>query len=296
MLRFRVAMIYPTTLPIAAALIAMAFASLTSALAAETAPIRFGILSTAQPARIHEQWGPFVAYISERVGQPIEIVIPRGFEKMKEAAINGEVDVFYVNSHVYYRLRQAGAAQALTQMQNIAGKTTSRSEFFVRGDSGIDGLAQLRGKNVVMVSPMGAGGYLAPRAFLYKNGITTQDVTESFSKNLSSSLHQVLTKEAPVGVMCGVNYRLLQEKLDTRELKIIAVTDDYAEDVIAIRAGFDEGMGKRLRDTVLEMSENDVGRSVLSGMHELKIQQFLPYDSAAEAITRKLLAEAQLEP
>ena len=73
-------------------------------------PIKFGILSIAQPARIHAKWQPFVKYLSAELDRPVEIVIPRGFEKMRKAATNGEVDFFYVNSHVFYRLKQAGKA------------------------------------------------------------------------------------------------------------------------------------------------------------------------------------------
>lgn len=278
-------------------LLVLLLAPFVGSIAAEPAPIKFGILSTAQPARIHAEWGPLTEYIARQIGRPIEIVVPRGFEKMKEAATQGEVDFFYVNSYVYYRLKQQGRAGAIAQMQNVAGGTTSRSEFFVRTDSGIDDIAQLKGKPIALVSPMGAGGYLAPRAYLYKHGIKTQEEkTEVFSQNLTNSLHQVLLKDVPAGAMCGVNYRLLQEKLDTHELKIIAVTDDYAEDVIAARAGLDAETVKKIQAIVLTMSDNASGQSVLQGMRDLKVQKFVPYDPNAEAITRKLIAEAQLEP
>ena len=39
--------------------------------------ISFGIMSLAQPARIHKQWQPFVNYVANKSGYKIEIVIPR---------------------------------------------------------------------------------------------------------------------------------------------------------------------------------------------------------------------------
>ena len=89
----------------------------------------FGILSIAPPARIHTQWQPFANYLSKQLGQPVTIVVPRGFGKMKAAAAANQVDIFYVNSHVFYRLKQEDKAIGVAQMQNITGKLTSLSEL-----------------------------------------------------------------------------------------------------------------------------------------------------------------------
>ena len=159
----------------------------------DTDGLRFGVLSIAPPARIYAKWQPFTHYLSEQLGEPVSIIGPRGFGKMKQAASDGTVDLFYVNSHVFFRLKQAGEAVGLAQMQNIDGNVTSRSEIYVRADSDIDQIDQLKNKRIAFVSPMGAGGYLAPRAYLYSRGVITgEDSQEIFTKNLSNAIHQVL--------------------------------------------------------------------------------------------------------
>jgi phosphonate transport system substrate-binding protein len=261
---------------------------------AEPDTIRFGVLSIAPPARIHTQWQPFANYLSKQLGQPVTIVVPRGFGKMKAAAAANQVDIFYVNSHVFYRLKQEDKAIGVAQMQNITGKLTSRSEVYVRADSGIESIGQLKGKRVAFVSPMGAGGYLAPRAYLHKSGVT--DSKEIFTKNLSNSIHQVLLGDVEAGTMCGVNYRLMSQKVDTGELKIIAVSDEYPENLIAARADIEPALLNRIRDIITGMDKSSEGSEVLGQMRSMKIQRFLPYDPAYAAITEKLLEEAQLNP
>ncbi len=202
-----------------------------------TEPVRFGVLSIAPPARILEKWQPFVDYMGESLGRPVKIVIPRGFGRMKDAVNNGQVDFFYVNSYVFYRLKQAGKATGVAQMQNLDGNTTSRSELFVRSDSGINDIKDLKGKTIAYVSPMGAGGYLAPRAYLRTHGVASgEDVNEIFTKNLSTSIHKVLLNDIEAATMCGVNFRLMGEKVETGELKIIGVSDAYPENLIAARS------------------------------------------------------------
>ncbi|VAW75917.1 hypothetical protein MNBD_GAMMA15-940 [hydrothermal vent metagenome] len=260
-------------------------------------PIRFGVLSIAPPARILEKWQPFADYMSERLGRPVKVVVPRGFGRMKEAVKTGHVDFFYVNSYVFYRLKQTGQANGIAQMQNLDGKTTSRSEIFVRSDSGISDLDGLEGKTMAYVSPMGAGGYLAPRAYLWSHGIESgKEVKEIFTKNLSSSIHKVLLNDIEAATMCGVNFRLMGEKVETGELKIIGVSDAYPENLIAARSSLDPQLIKHFKDVVLAMPGNPAGSEVLVGMMSMKIKEFVPYDPAMETITRDLIKQAGLKP
>ena len=258
--------------------------------------IKFGVLSIAQPVRIHAKWQPFVDYVSEQLGRPVEIVVPRGFGNMRTAAVQGDVDFFYVNSYVFYRLKQSGHAMGVAQMQNIDGNVTSRSEIYVRSDSGITQPQQLRGKSIAFVSPMGAGGYLAPRAYLYSLGVRTKEETEEvFTKNLSNSIHGVLLGDVTAGTMCGVNYRLMSQKVNTGELKIIGVSAEYPENVIAARSELDRRTVDRFTTAVLSLETTPEGRAVLEQMRSMKVKRFLAYDAEVEQITRRLLAEADLE-
>ncbi len=266
------------------------------AVSAESEPIRFGVLSIAPPSRIHLRWQPFVDYVSSELGQPIEIVVPRGFEKMKKAAARGEVDFFYINSHVFYRLKSSGKVDGVLQMQNIEGKMTSRSEIFVRSDAGINKLEQLKGKSLAFVSPMGAGGYLAPRAYLYNRHISTkEDLKEIFTRNLSTSMHKVLLGDVAAGAMCGVNFRLMKEKMNAGELKTIAVSDDYPENVIAARKNLNPDLVKKFQQVVVDMSASVKGKQVLAKMHSMKIQQFVVYDAGIEIITKRLLKQGEFK-
>ncbi len=259
--------------------------------------VRFGVLSIAPPARIHAKWQGFTAYLSQQLGKPVSIVVPRGFGKMKQAVNDGQVDFFYVNSHVFYRLKQEGKVIGVAQMENIDGKTTSRSEIYVRADSGIQNLDQLKDKRIAFISPMGAGGYLAPRAYLYSHGVKSgTDGEEVFTRNLSNSIHQVLLGDTDAGTMCGVNYRLMSEKVDTGELRVLALSDEYPENVIGARDGLAGGLVKRVREIIVGMADSPDGQKVLAGMHGMKVRRFLHYDPAAEALTRTLLEQAQLKP
>ena len=260
---------------------------------AETNPaIKFGVMSLAQPARIHAQWQPFVNYLKTKTGHDIEIVVPRGFKKIKEAIANSEVDLFYINSHVFYRLLKDKKALPIAQMLNLDGRIYSRSDIIVRKDSGIENVQGLKGKKFAYVSPMGAGGYLAPRAYLHKNGVDVSGFEPIFTKNLTTSIHKVLLKETQGATMCGLNFKLMSRKINTGELRAIAISDDYPENLIGARPEVSENIRNEFHDVIVNMQNDPQGREILAGMSGMKVKQFVNYDPEIEHVIEKLLKEA----
>ena len=262
--------------------------------AATLKEINLGILSLSPPLKTYKNWKPFATYLAKETGIPVRVVAPRGFGKLKKMAESNQVDLFYVNSHIFYLLKQADKAVAIAQMENIADSTTSQSSIFVRSDSHIDNVSQLKGKTFAFVSPMGAGGYLAPRAFLYQQGLKTrEETTELFTKNLTNSIYDVLLGKADAATMCGVNYQLMSEKIDTGELKVIASSGLYPENVLAARADLPRDLITRLQSIIISMPDSSEGRAVLKAMQKMKIKQFIPYDPDIEHLTRDLLKSGE---
>lgn len=265
----------------------------TATLAAES--IKFGIMSLAQPARIHAQWQPFVEYVSKKSGHKIEIVIPRGFKKIKKEIEYKKVDMFYTNSYVFYRLFKSGDALPLAQMKNLDGNIMSKSVIFVRADSGIKNLTGLKNNKVAFVSPAGAGGYLAPRALFYEQGINTkQDIKVKFTKNLSSSIHQVLLRDVSAATMCGLNYQLMSKKVNTGELKVIANSENYPENMIGVRSEIKPEIKTKIANIILSMPNDIEGKKVLAGMKGMKIQSFVKPSNITMQQTKKLISTAKM--
>lgn len=262
--------------------------------AAQSNSIRLGIISLAPPSKVYAQWQDFSDYLSRQIGQSVEIVVPRGFKKIKAAVEEKTVDIFYVNSHIFYRLKQEGHAKALAQMENLKGSTTSKSVIFARKSSQIKSLGDLTGQKVAFIAPMGAGGYLAPRALFNHQGINTKtQIQEEFTKNLSTSIHKVLLGDVKAGTMCGLNFELMSKRIETGDLEVIAESDDYPENVIGIRADIDKDLMEKVQKIIVNMDKTPEGQEILHSMSKMKIKRFIAYDDNIENITRNLLAEGK---
>jgi len=257
-------------------------------------PVRMGIISLASPATTFKQWQSFADYLGQHLNREIEIVVPKGFKKIQQSVVEQSVDIFFINSYIFYQLKQQGLVKALAQMENTSGSVLSHSVMFVRSDSGIETIEDMRGQKVAFVSPVGAGGYLAPRATLYKKGVKTSAQTdEEFTGNLSSSIHKVLLGDVKLGTMCEINYKLMSQRVNTGDIKIIAESEKYPEALFGTRIDLPEKLQQRITSIMLAMSNDKDGLKILKSLSVLKIKKFVPYDENIERLTKKLIKMAE---
>ena len=258
------------------------------------APIKLGVLSIAPPAKIFKQWTPFADYLAAQIGRDVEIIVPRGFQKIKEAVANGEVDIFLVNSLIYYRLKQKGKVVPIAQIYNTNDSVYNQGVLIARTDSKIKSLKDLKGQKIAFVSPMGAGGYLAQRAKFYIAGVKTKTETkEVFTKNLTTSLHKVILGDVKAAAMCGISFKLMSQRIDTGELEEVAVSETFAESAFGANPNLSDKWRDQISTTIINMDKNEAGRKILKEMKKLKIKKFVKYDPKVEDVTRELIKNAE---
>lgn len=259
------------------------------------AVLRFGVMTPAPPARVFEQWSPTAVHLQRQLGIPVELVIPRGLEDAVQQISDGNMDVLYINAYAFHLLKQRQHARALVQMMNLAGSTTSQGRFVVRKESGLESIEDLNGKSMALISPLGAGAYLAPRAYLREHDLDIErDLSVTYTRDLVKATYMVMLEEVEVAVMCGVNYRILSDKLDTGDLRILDSTHPFPEAVIAARSGLDPELSERVQAVLLSMDKNPAGRKALEPLHDLKIQRFVEYDPQSGKTIETMMQQADL--
>lgn len=265
------------------------------AFAADGNKLKIGIVVPAPPKFVFKVWQPVADHLNQTTGLDVEIKVIKGYDKIKEAIKNKDVDLFYVGAYIYYLLNEQNLVEPVAQVENLKGSIMTRSAVFVHTRSGVNSLQDLRAKKVAFVNPTSLGGYIAPRALLRKNGIAgDQDVQEIFTKNLSSSLHKTLLGDVAAGSMCSLKLKLMSRKIEIGDLKNIAYTDEYPENLIGARKGLSEQTMITVTEAFHALHATDAGQKVIKGMKPMKIKKFVPYDSRIIDVVRKLSKEAQI--
>ncbi len=257
--------------------------------------INFVVSLPAPPSRLFKVWKPFTEYLQSKTGQQVNLLTPKGLDKIEAMLQNREIDAIYINSYAFYLYKQKGLLEAIAQMRNKAGLISSRGRVLVRKDSNIKTLADLRGGTVSLISPNGAGSYLAPRAFFNQQGIDMEkDINISYSGDLKKSVYEVLLNEASAAVMCGVNYDIINTKIDMDDIFVMELTDEFPEAVIAVRSDLEAELKQTLKETIISMSDSYGGRRALIKLRNTKIYDFVDYDPAVEKQTQALISKAGL--
>lgn len=257
--------------------------------------LNFVVALPAPPSRIFKVWSPTVQYLQSSTGYKINLLTPKGLDNIDQMLASNEVDFIYINSYAYYRYHEKGLLDAITQMRNKSGQITSRGRVLVRKDSGLKSITDIEGGTISLISPNGAGSYLAPKAFFRDRGLELEkDIKVSYSGDLKKSVYDVLLKDASAAVMCGVNYEIINKKIDMNDIFVIDLTDEFPEAVIAVRTGLSPQIKSILSDTIISMSESYGGRKALMKLRNTKIHDFIPYDPSVEKQTRSLIDRSGL--
>ena len=251
---------------------------------------QFAIVNPASPSRLHVVWEPLRQHLARKLEADIELVFPKGIDAVEKLLDQGDIDFVYMNSYLFYLLQNKGKLAAVAQMRNIEGEVTSQGRFIVRADSGIDSVQELRGHKLALISPLGAGAYLAPRAYLSNIGMDIHtDIDLVFTGDLKKSVYAVLLGDAAATTMCGVNYQILEHKLNIKELVILDSTRPFPEPLVAASTRLDASGIERWREALLNLSTSAAGREALRPLADIKIRDFVVYDPDIETLTRNMM-------
>ena len=138
-----------------------------------------------------------------------------------------ELDGAFFGSFIYAIAHSKLGVIPVARPENPDGSSTYHGLIFVRKDSGINGIEDMKGKTFAFVDKATTAGYLLPLAYFKHNGIN--DYNKFFKKTYFTGTHEgaiydVLHKYADVGAAKNTVFNRLIQK-DPRianELRIIS--------------------------------------------------------------------------
>ncbi len=142
-----------------------------SGVGAET--LRLGVLAKRGPEVAKKKWGPLTEYLTEKVGVKV-VLLPLSFKAIEPAVKTHKIDYLLANPAFFVKLREKYGLYALASMLNSRqGKALDRfgGVIFVRADSPIKDLPDLRGKRFMVVKFSSFGGAYMAFRLLLENGI-----------------------------------------------------------------------------------------------------------------------------
>jgi phosphonate transport system substrate-binding protein len=188
-------------------------------------PLKVGLIPNQNPESVEAQYEPFGDYLSEQLGQDVELTVPTSYTAVVEAMVNDELDLAYYGGLTYVQARnRAGVKPLVTEVNPRTGDTTYRSVIIVPHDSNIEEVQDIEGDTFAFGSANSTSGSLYPAIMLQDAGI---DYRTDLAEFTYTGGHDATAQAIANG---GVNGGGLEDRI----LYDLIVKGDVEEDSVRI--------------------------------------------------------------
>ncbi len=214
-------------------------------------------------------------YLSRRIGVPVQFtVLSRYGNVIDNFRAEGMDGAFFGSFTGALAIERLGVVP-LVRPVNLDGSSTYHGHVFVRRDSGISGIEQLRGKRMAFVDRATTAGYVFPLAWLRDNGVPRIEgffAEYYFTGSHDAAINAVVSGEADAGAAKHSVYdrvRAAYPQLD-QKLRILADSPPVPSNGLCVRRDLDPSIQRRLRQVLLGLHEEPEGAPVLQQLGALR--------------------------
>lgn len=215
-----------------------------------------------------ERYEPLAGYLAEKVGINIKLNVLTRYGNIIDNFVSAHMDAAFFGSFTYALAHEKLGVEAIARPENMNGRSTYYGLIFIRKDSNIKSVEDMKGKNFAFVDKATTAGYLLPLAFFKKHGI--EDFNSFFKETYFTGTHQdaiydVLYKKADVGAAKNTIFTELSAT-DSRiknELVILATSPDVPENGLAVRKDLGDAIKHKLKNTLINMHTDPKGMKIL---------------------------------
>jgi phosphonate transport system substrate-binding protein len=221
-------------------------------------PLKIAFISYANPQQVIQDTKAVAGYLEPFVGVPIKSFVTLDYGSAVEAMRSGQADLAFVDPLAFMMAHEQIGAQPLLLEVYSSGKPTYHSSIWVRKDSGIKTLANLKGKTIAFADQIDMSGHLLPREIFVREGLLTDKPTQDFFKQIyfsggdEQAVRSVLNKFVDAaGVSQYAFMLLLPDERD--QITAIAHSVSSPAHLVMARKDLDPKISDRFKQALLAL-------------------------------------------
>lgn len=244
------------------------------ALAADAPPLQLGFATSYGDEHAKKAKAQLEPFLSRALETKVAVTVFGSADALGEALAGGKVDLAWITPLAFVLASKKNPeVVAVSKAVREGGAIYYRAALVAKKGSGLEALADLKGKKVAWVSRTSTSGYLFPRELLKKEGHAPDGFfgSETFAGDHPSACRLVLQGKADVAATfasepedgktvradgCGD-----AGKLD--DFQVVASTGNLPSEVIAARPGFDSRRLLPIATAFGKMGKTEEGKRVL---------------------------------
>jgi len=246
-----------------------------------------GMVPFHESDRLIRSLDPLAEMLSERLGRPVSATVATAPEALVEGLRSRKVDIGIFGPFALVLAEQR--AEAIVILNSIRnGRDSYRAQFIVRADSGIESLADLKGKVWAVPGLTSTSGYLFPRLALAEAGVDgLTDVTVVNMVTHDATVMAVYYGDADFGTTFeNAQDVLVGELPDVHEkVKVLYVTDSIPNDGVVVRKKLHPDLIEEIQQALIAIGETEEGSALLTEL--FRVTGFVPATSERYDIARR---------
>jgi len=230
--------------------------------------IRIGLIPEINIFEQMERYKPLGAYIEKATGTSIRFTILSRYGNIIDRFNSMRLGGAFFGSFTGAMAIEKLGLEPIARPVNLDGESTYYGLIFVRHDSGIRSVSDLRDKRFAFVERATTAGYIFPLAHLRRAGVT--DLDTYFSEYYFAGSHDATIYDVYNGLADGgaakntIFQRIIARSPEvTRALRILVTSEKVPSNGLCLSPAIPESFRKRVRELLLGMDQTPEGRHVL---------------------------------
>ncbi len=255
------------------------------------------------PRSHYEQLKPLLDYVVPRMAgvgiREGRVLMARDAQQMASYLRRGQVDWVTETAGTAMLLQERGDALPLLLTERD-GVSRYRTVFFVRRDSGLDTLEDLRGRSVAFQNNASTSAYFVPAIELLRRNMSLSLLLSPMDKPSGGTVGYVFAR-SELNIGAWVHKRLVDagtmSDIDwnnaarlpasyRKDLEVIHITASVPRALEMVRGDLDPKVQARLREVLIEAAGDPLAREALQ--HFFRTTRFMPIDGDTRQVLDRL--------
>ena len=230
------------------------------------ADLKMGVFPRRPVAVTHASFKPLAEELSKQLGEKVELVVPKDFAEFWKGVSAGEYDLVHYNQYHYIKSNKEHGYKVIVSNEEQGNRTVA-GVVAVRSDSGINSVADLKGKTILFGGgPKAMGSYIAPTAVLKKAGLEAEkDYKVEFAKNPPSAVIGVFNKAADAAGAGNIVLKLkaVSAKIDVSQMKILGESEPFTHLCWAVKGDIADDKATKIQSIMTSLKGAPGGADIL---------------------------------
>lgn len=227
-----------------------------------------GLIPEMNVFKQKQRFEPLARYLSKELKINVQLTILSRYGNIIKRLEDQKIDAAFLGSFTGALAISQLGIEPLVRPVNMDGTSTYHGHIFVRKDSGINTIADMKGKTLALVERATTAGYVFPLAWFKHQGadnFSSYFKEHFFAGSHDATIDAVLAGEADVGAGKNTIYDRVRQgnpRID-KELTILASSPPVPSNGLCVRPEIEASIQENIKRLLLDLHNHDQGLEIL---------------------------------